>query len=42
MLINVTADNVVRLLPPLTIGDETLTEALDILEASIEAALSQP
>jgi len=36
-----TRANVVRLLPPLTIGDETLSEALDILEASIEAALSQ-
>jgi len=37
-----TRANVVRLLPPLTIEDDTLTEALDILEASIEAALSQP
>ncbi|MFA6265818.1 MAG: 4-aminobutyrate--2-oxoglutarate transaminase [Pseudolabrys sp.] len=37
-----TRANVVRLLPPLTIGDDTLAEALDILEASIEAALSQP
>jgi 4-aminobutyrate aminotransferase len=36
-----TRANVVRLLPPLTIGDDTLGEALDILEASIEAALSQ-
>lgn len=36
-----TRANVVRLLPPLTISDETLSEALDILEASIEAALSQ-
>ncbi len=37
-----TRANVVRLLPPLTIGDETLSEALDTLESSIEAALSQP
>jgi 4-aminobutyrate aminotransferase/(S)-3-amino-2-methylpropionate transaminase len=37
-----TRANVVRLLPPLTISDETLSEALDLLEASIEAALSQP
>lgn len=37
-----TRANVVRLLPPLTIADETLSEALDILEAAIEAALSQP
>lgn len=36
-----TRANVVRLLPPLTISDETLSEALDILEAAIEAALSQ-
>ena len=36
-----TRANVVRLLPPLTIEDDTLSEALDILEASIEAALSQ-
>lgn len=32
--------NVVRLLPPLTIPMEQLDEALDILEASIEAAVS--
>ncbi|KQZ00462.1 4-aminobutyrate aminotransferase [Pseudolabrys sp. Root1462] len=37
-----TRANVVRLLPPLTIEDDTLTEALDLLEAAIEAALSQP
>lgn len=37
-----TRANVVRLLPPLTIEDETLSEALDILEASIETALSRP
>ncbi|HWK97079.1 MAG TPA: 4-aminobutyrate--2-oxoglutarate transaminase [Pseudolabrys sp.] len=37
-----TRANVVRLLPPLTIEDDTLTEALGILEASIEVALSQP
>lgn len=35
-----TRANVVRLLPPLTIGDETLNEALDILESSIETAFS--
>jgi len=31
--------NVIRLLPPLTIPEDQLTEALDILEASIEAAV---
>ncbi|MEF9600881.1 4-aminobutyrate--2-oxoglutarate transaminase [Paracoccus sp. PXZ] len=31
--------NVIRLLPPLTIPDEQLSEALEILEAAIEAAL---
>ncbi len=31
--------NVIRLLPPLTIPEDQLSEALDILEASIEAAL---
>lgn len=31
--------NVIRLLPPLTIPMDQLAEALDILEASIEAAL---
>jgi len=35
-----TRANVVRLLPPLTIEEQTLGEALDILEASIEAAFS--
>ncbi|TCU07607.1 4-aminobutyrate--2-oxoglutarate transaminase [Rhizobium sullae] len=34
--------NVVRLLPPLTIEWDVLSEGLDILEASIEAALSAP
>ncbi len=33
--------NVIRLLPPLTIPAEQLTEALDILEAAIEAAISK-
>ncbi|MBD9626995.1 4-aminobutyrate--2-oxoglutarate transaminase [Ensifer sp. ENS06] len=33
--------NVVRLLPPLTISEETLDEALDLLEASIDAAFSK-
>jgi 4-aminobutyrate aminotransferase/(S)-3-amino-2-methylpropionate transaminase len=33
--------NVIRLLPPLTIEDELLDEALDILEASIGAVFSQ-
>ena len=37
-----TRQNVVRLLSPLTIGDETLAEGLDILEQSIEAAFSAP
>ena len=36
-----TAGNVVRLLPPLTVPMDQLHEALDILEASIEAAVSQ-
>ncbi len=35
-----TRANVVRLLAPLTIGEDTLEEGLDILEASIEAAFS--
>ncbi|TWG90508.1 4-aminobutyrate aminotransferase/(S)-3-amino-2-methylpropionate transaminase [Mesorhizobium sp. J18] len=35
-----TRANVVRLLPPLTIEDKVLHEALNILEASIEAAFS--
>lgn len=35
-----TRANVVRILAPLTIGEETLAEGLDILEASIEAACS--
>jgi 4-aminobutyrate aminotransferase/(S)-3-amino-2-methylpropionate transaminase len=35
-----TRANVIRILAPLTIGDETLTEGLDILERSIEAAFS--
>ncbi|ASY66418.1 Gamma-aminobutyrate:alpha-ketoglutarate aminotransferase (plasmid) [Sinorhizobium sojae CCBAU 05684] len=33
--------NVIRLLPPLTIPDAVLDEALDILEASLEAAFSK-
>ena len=37
-----TSFNVIRLLPPLTIEDATLAEALDILEASIEATLQTP
>lgn len=36
-----TGFNVVRLLPPLTISDEVLTEGLAILEASIKAAVSK-
>ena len=35
-----TRANVIRLLAPLTIGEDTLAEGLDILEASIEAAVS--
>jgi len=35
-----TRANVIRLLAPLTIGEDTLEEGLDILEASIEAAFS--
>jgi 4-aminobutyrate aminotransferase/(S)-3-amino-2-methylpropionate transaminase len=35
-----TRGNVVRLLPPLTTPIEQVEEALDILEASIEAAIS--
>ncbi|WEX10496.1 hypothetical protein [Chelativorans sp. AA-79] len=35
-----TRANVVRLLPPLTIEEERLREALDMLEASMEAAFS--
>lgn len=35
-----TRANVVRILSPLTIGEETLSEGLDILEHSIEAAFS--
>lgn len=34
-----TAFNVIRLLPPLTIPDDQLEEALDILEASMDAVL---
>ncbi|MCF3640293.1 4-aminobutyrate--2-oxoglutarate transaminase [Rhizobium sp. TRM95111] len=34
--------NVIRLLPPLTIEWDVLSEGLDILEASIEAAFSAP
>lgn len=37
-----TSFNVIRLLPPLTIEDEVLSEALGILEASIEAVLQVP
>jgi 4-aminobutyrate aminotransferase-like enzyme len=36
-----THGNVVRLLPPLTIPMAQVDEALDILEASIEAAVGQ-
>jgi len=35
-----TRANVIRLRAPLTIGEDTLEEGLDILEASIEAAFS--
>lgn len=35
-----TRANVIRLLAPLTIGEDTLVEGLDILEDSIEAAVS--
>jgi len=34
--------NVIRLLPPLTIEWDVLSEGLDILEAAIEAAFSLP
>ncbi len=34
--------NIIRLLPPLTIEDEVLSEAMDILEASLEATLQAP
>ena len=37
-----TSFNVIRLLPPLTIEEQTLNEALEILEASIEATLQTP
>ncbi len=37
-----TSFNVIRLLPPLTIEEETLNEALEILEASLEATLQTP
>lgn len=37
-----TRANVIRILSPLTIGEETLEEGLDILEASVEAAFSAP
>ncbi len=37
-----TRANVIRILAPLTIGEETLEEGLDILEASVEAAFSAP
>ncbi len=40
ILICGTRANVIRLLPPLTVSDETLGEALDILEASLSAAIS--
>lgn len=33
--------NVIRLLPPLTVPDDVLDEALDILESSLEAAFSK-
>lgn len=36
-----TRANVIRLLPPLTVPDEHLAEALDILEASVEAAITK-
>lgn len=36
-----TRANVIRLLAPLTIGEDTLAEGLDILEASIEAAFAE-
>jgi 4-aminobutyrate aminotransferase/(S)-3-amino-2-methylpropionate transaminase len=35
-----TRANVIRILTPLTIGEDTLEEGLDILEASVEAAFS--
>lgn len=35
-----TRANVIRILTPLTIGEDTLDEGLDILEASVEAAFS--
>ena len=35
-----TRANVIRLLPPLTIEDDLLSEALDVLETAIEAAFS--
>ncbi|MEM8985492.1 MAG: 4-aminobutyrate--2-oxoglutarate transaminase [Pseudomonadota bacterium] len=41
LLVCGTRFNVVRLLPPLTIPDDILNEALDILEAAIEAAISK-
>ena len=37
-----TRANVIRILAPLTIGEDTLEEGLDILEASVEAAFSAP
>ena len=41
LLVCGTRFNVVRILPPLTTPGEILSEGLDILEASIEAAISQ-
>lgn len=35
-----TRQNVIRLLPPLTIDDATLEEGLDLLERSVEVACS--
>ena len=37
-----TRANVIRLLPPLTISDEILSESLDLLEASVSTALTAP
>ena len=36
-----TRSNVIRLLPPLNTSDAVVDEALDVLETSIEAAITQ-
>ena len=38
LVINVTSDNVIRLLPPLVIGFDLLDEGLDVLVEAIRGA----